>query len=99
LTSLSIGRGEEKKGERILLELEIKRGHNNRDRQNVKILTTFFFFLQNQEDKTGSVLGADIQGRGEDAGKCNRKVNMVQILCTHLWKWKMIPVETIPGRG
>jgi hypothetical protein len=24
---------------------------------------------------------------------------MVQILCTHVCKWKMIPVETIPGMG
>jgi hypothetical protein len=26
-----------------------------------------------------------------------RKVNMVEILCTDVWKWKMRPVETIPG--
>jgi hypothetical protein len=56
LTSLSIGRGEEKKGERILLELEIKRGHNNRDRQNVKILTTFFFFFFYKIRRTKQVL-------------------------------------------
>jgi hypothetical protein len=24
---------------------------------------------------------------------------MVQILCTHVCKWKMRPVETIPGMG
>jgi hypothetical protein len=24
---------------------------------------------------------------------------MVQILCTHACKWKMIPVETLPGMG
>jgi hypothetical protein len=24
---------------------------------------------------------------------------MVQILCTHVCKWKMITVETIPGMG
>jgi hypothetical protein len=24
---------------------------------------------------------------------------MVQILCTHLCKWKMKPVESIPGMG
>jgi hypothetical protein len=28
-----------------------------------------------------------------------RRMNMVQILCTHVCKWKMIPVETIPGMG
>jgi hypothetical protein len=25
------------------------------------------------------------------------RLNMVQVLCTHVCKWKMIPVETIPG--
>jgi hypothetical protein len=27
------------------------------------------------------------------------RMNMVQIPCTHICKWKMIPVETIPGMG
>jgi hypothetical protein len=26
-------------------------------------------------------------------------VNIVEILCIHVWKWKIIPVETIPGMG
>jgi hypothetical protein len=26
-----------------------------------------------------------------------RRVNIVQILCTHVCKWKLIPIETIPG--
>jgi hypothetical protein len=30
-------------------------------------------------------------------GKGGRRVNMVQIY--HVYKWKMIPVETIPGKG
>jgi hypothetical protein len=24
---------------------------------------------------------------------------MVQILCTHVCKWKMIPIEIVPGMG
>jgi hypothetical protein len=32
-------------------------------------------------------------------GKGYLKVNIVQILCTHLYKWKRRPVETIPGMG
>jgi hypothetical protein len=35
----------------------------------------------------------------EDVGKGYRKVNMVQIPCTRVCKWKMVPVETIPGVG
>jgi hypothetical protein len=36
---------------------------------------------------------------GEDKRKRCGRVNMVQILHTHVFKWKMIPVETIPGMG
>jgi hypothetical protein len=32
-----------------------------------------------------------ILGGGEGC----RRVNMVKILCTHVFKWKLIPVETI----
>jgi hypothetical protein len=33
-------------------------------------------------------------------GKGYRRVNIEQILCTHVYKWKtMILVETIPGMG
>jgi hypothetical protein len=32
-------------------------------------------------------------------GKGYRRVNMVQTLCTHAYKWKKRPVETIPGKG
>jgi hypothetical protein len=45
--------------------------------------------------------GIGTSGREVKVGKWCRKVNMVKILCTHVFKWKMIPVETIPrmGRG
>jgi hypothetical protein len=34
----------------------------------------------------------------EEEGKGPEKVNIVQILCAHVFKWKkIIPVETIPG--
>jgi hypothetical protein len=35
--------------------------------------------------------------RGENVGKGCGRVNIVHILCTHLCKWKMKPMETIPG--
>jgi hypothetical protein len=37
--------------------------------------------------------------RGESIRKGSRRVNVVEIPCTHVWKWKMRPVETIPGMG
>jgi hypothetical protein len=43
--------------------------------------------------------GYGTSGRGEEVGKGCGNVNVVQILCTHVCKWKMIPVETIPGMG
>jgi hypothetical protein len=42
-------------------------------------------------------VGVGTSGRGKEMGKGHGKVNMVQILGTHVCKWKMIPVETIPG--
>jgi hypothetical protein len=36
---------------------------------------------------------------GEDKRKGCRRVNMVEILCIHVCKGKMRPVETIPGMG
>jgi hypothetical protein len=32
-------------------------------------------------------------------GERHGKVNMVQILFTHVCKWKMRPIETTPGMG
>jgi hypothetical protein len=37
--------------------------------------------------------------RGEEVGKEYRRVNMVQLLCTHVCKWKMIPIENSSGMG
>jgi hypothetical protein len=37
---------------------------------------------------------------GEDLRKGCRKVNIMEILRTRIWKWKeKRPVETIPGMG
>jgi hypothetical protein len=38
-------------------------------------------------------------GGSEEVEKGCRRVNIVQILCSHESKWKMIPVETIPEIG
>jgi hypothetical protein len=35
-----------------------------------------------------SCLGVGTSGRGEDIRKGFRRVNMVEILCPHVWKWK-----------
>jgi hypothetical protein len=48
-----------------------------------------FFKNREQEGKTGPVWGQH-QWKGEDIRKvCRRvKVNMVEMLCTHVCKWK-----------
>jgi hypothetical protein len=53
----------------------------------------FFSFikLENRRDELAFYLaevGSDTSGRGEDVGKGCRRMNMVQILCTHVCKWK-----------
>jgi hypothetical protein len=45
----------------------------------------------------GGRCGIGTSGRREDEEKGYRRVNIIQILCTHECKWKMIPAETIPG--
>jgi hypothetical protein len=52
---------------------------------------SFFFLLQNQRTGSaqGRVGGSGIGNRSvENVGKGCRRVNMVQILCTHACKWK-----------
>jgi hypothetical protein len=61
-----------------------------------------YFFFKNGEKEGKKILwggwGVDTSGRREDVGKGHRMVNMVEILCIGVCKWKkMIPVETIPG--
>jgi hypothetical protein len=48
---------------------------------------SFFYKIREQEGKTGSVWGVGTREREEDVGKGYRRVNMVQILCTHVCKW------------
>jgi hypothetical protein len=36
-------------------------------------------------------------GRSENVEKGCERENEVQILCTRVFKWKMIPVESAPG--
>jgi hypothetical protein len=55
--------------------------------KQIKML--FHFSFTKQEGRTGPVWGFGTSGRGEVAGKVRRRVNMVQILCTHVCKWKM----------
>jgi hypothetical protein len=43
--------------------------------------------------------GVSTCGKGEDMEKGCRRVNVEKILCTHVCKWKIIPVETTPEWG
>jgi hypothetical protein len=47
---------------------------------------SLFFILQNR--RTGPVWGVGTSGSGEAVGKGYRRVNIVQILCTHIYKCK-----------
>jgi hypothetical protein len=64
---------------------------------------SFFFFYKTREQKgrTGPAWGVRISGRREEVGKVCGRVNIVEILYTHVCKWKneMRPVETIPAMG
>jgi hypothetical protein len=44
-------------------------------------------------------MGVGTSGRGRRWGKGCGRVNILQILCTHVCIRRMIPVETIPGIG
>jgi hypothetical protein len=60
----------------------------------------FFSFTKSENKRAEQVLcGGWYQGDGEEVRKGCKRVNMVQIPCTHICKWKMIPAETIPGIG
>jgi hypothetical protein len=59
----------------------------------------FFYKIAEQEGDTGTIWMFGTSGRRDDMGKACRRENMVQILCTHVCKWKMIPVEIILEMG
>jgi hypothetical protein len=52
------------------------------------VISFFFFNDGKQECKTGPVWWVSTSGRGEDARKGCRRVNMVEILFTYVCKWK-----------
>jgi hypothetical protein len=56
-----------------------------------------FFQKQRTGRKIRSCLGFGSSRRGEDVGKGCRRVNMVEIICTHVRNGKLRPLETIPG--
>jgi hypothetical protein len=56
--------------------------------KQTKMSFFFFYKIREQEGRIGPVWGLATNGRGENVGKGYRRVNMVQILCTHICKWK-----------
>jgi hypothetical protein len=52
-------------------------------------MSFFFFFYKNgeQEGKTGSGWGIGTSGSGEGIKKGCKRVNMMEMLCTHVCKW------------
>jgi predicted RNA-binding protein YlqC (UPF0109 family) len=58
----------------------------------------FFYKIREQEDRTGSGDLAPVgRGRGKVVGKKGRRMNTLQIMYTHVHKWKKILVDTVPG--
>jgi hypothetical protein len=58
-----------------------------------------FFSKTEQDGKTGPVLGVLISVRWRGYKGTVKEANMVKISCIYVCKWKMGPVETIPGIG
>jgi hypothetical protein len=55
----------------------------------LKQKNVFFSFAKSQNERTEQVLSRGlVPVVGEDVGKGFRRVNIVQILCTHVCKWK-----------
>jgi hypothetical protein len=48
----------------------------------------FFYKMGEQEGRTDPLWGFGTSRSREDVGKEGRRVNMVQILCAHVHKWK-----------
>jgi hypothetical protein len=57
----------------------------------------FFYKIGEQEGRTSPACWHPWEG--EVLGKGDRRANMAQKTCTHVYKWKMIPVKTTPGIG
>jgi hypothetical protein len=49
---------------------------------------SFFFFYRMAEQVLPGDGGVGTSGRGEEKQKECRRVNIVQVLCTHVCKWK-----------
>jgi hypothetical protein len=66
-----------------------------------KMSFLLFYKIGEHEGGTGPMGGrGGTSGRGEEIGKGCRRVNMVEILCTHVCKQKkMIPIKIIPRMG
>jgi hypothetical protein len=64
-------------------------------------MSFYFSSIKSQNRKVLQVLYGDFgtSERGEAMEKGCRSANIVQILCTHVCKWKMIPVESTPEMG
>jgi hypothetical protein len=58
---------------------------------------SFFFFFPVPQEVEQVLTGGGTSRRREKVRKGCRRVNMVEILCTQVCKWR--PVKTIPGRG
>jgi hypothetical protein len=74
----------------IHIHMELPQGNSLLTILNKQEKISFFFFhnIREQEGGTSPACWAGTSGRWEEVGKECGKVNIVQILVTHVYKWK-----------
>jgi hypothetical protein len=86
----------------IHIYMEISQGNslcNYFKQTEMSLFLPFFFFTKSYNRRVEQVLqGLWYQWWGGGGKGCGR-VNIVQILCIHVYKWKNETTETIPGMG
>jgi hypothetical protein len=68
-------------------------------KQKCHFIFSFIKSENRREEEQGLPRGVGTSGRGKEVGKGYGRVNIVQILCIHVYKWKNETTETIPGMG
>jgi hypothetical protein len=75
----------------LIIHIYVEMSQENALYSNLKpAKPSFFIFTKLENRRVKQVLPGEVvtHERGEDIGKGCRRVNIVQILCTHECKWK-----------
>jgi hypothetical protein len=87
---ITIRRGLRYKGEKkeVIIHIYMEMSQWNSLYSYLKQTKMSFFRNSEQEGKSGPALVVGPSGKGEDIRKVCGWVNMMEILRTHVWKWK-----------